>query len=197
MLWHKRACMAGLQAAPRTARGRSCSAPPAPAGSCAPDRADASPRRFASHCCDCALCSPVAGMVAKGSPRGRHSSDHHDWTPGSSNICVSVRSPSDILGRHGVQGSCECFAAYGGSDCSACSEGYVRSGDSCSRYVRIRLPYIALKNRAASVNVRTDMQAAERICGDSVSAATSLYAYLPSPALNGACELHFDCLKTA
>ncbi len=53
-----------------------------------------------------------------------------------------------------MQGSCECFAAFGGPDCSACGEGYVQSGGTCSRYVRIRLPYIALQDRAASVNVR-------------------------------------------
>ena len=53
-----------------------------------------------------------------------------------------------------AQGSCECFAAFGGSDCSQCAEGYVQSGGTCSRYVRIRLPYIALQDRAASVNVR-------------------------------------------
>ena len=55
---------------------------------------------------------------------------------------------------HDAQGSCECFAAFGGPDCSACGEGYVQSGGTCSRYVRIRLPYIALQDHAASVNVR-------------------------------------------
>ena len=58
------------------------------------------------------------------------------------------------LSQHGAQGSCECFAAFGGSDCAACAEGYIQSGGTCSRYVRIRLPYIALQDRAASVNVR-------------------------------------------
>lgn len=53
-----------------------------------------------------------------------------------------------------TQGRCECFAPFGGPDCGQCADGYIRSGGSCSRYVRIALPYIALQNRAASINVR-------------------------------------------
>lgn len=53
-----------------------------------------------------------------------------------------------------TQGLCECFAPFGAHDCSLCADGYIASGGSCSRYVRIALPYIALQNRAASINVR-------------------------------------------
>ena len=69
--------------------------------------------------------------------------------------CTFRRTPCQLMRRPSVmQGSCECFAAFGGRDCSQCAEGYVQSGGSCSRYVRVRLPYIALQDRAASVNVR-------------------------------------------
>ena len=53
-----------------------------------------------------------------------------------------------------TQGRCECFAPFRGPTCSLCADGYIGSAGSCSRYVRIALPYIILQNRAASINVR-------------------------------------------
>ncbi|CAL8463720.1 g3254 [Coccomyxa elongata] len=55
-------------------------------------------------------------------------------------------------GGHGfclsAWGSCQCWIGYAGADCSQCAEGYIRSGQLCTRYVRADLPLLNLSSKA-------------------------------------------------
>ncbi|CAL5224259.1 g6916 [Coccomyxa viridis] len=45
-------------------------------------------------------------------------------------------------------GACQCWFGYAGDDCSQCAEGYIRSGDLCTRYVKADLPLLDLSSKA-------------------------------------------------
>ncbi|BDA48393.1 probable disintegrin and metalloproteinase with thrombospondin mo at N-terminal half [Coccomyxa sp. Obi] len=67
---------------------------------------------------------------------------------------VPCPSPSGgtPCGGHGfclsAWGTCQCWIGYAGADCSQCAEGYIRSGQLCTRYVRADLPLLNLSSKA-------------------------------------------------
>ncbi|KAK9917449.1 hypothetical protein WJX75_004476 [Coccomyxa subellipsoidea] len=66
--------------------------------------------------------------------------------------CPAPRGSNNPCSGHGfclsAWGSCQCWIGYNGDDCSQCAEGYIRSGQLCTRYEGADLPLLNLSSKA-------------------------------------------------